>query len=395
VRAAGPRDAAGRPRPPIRSVVLLVTVATGIVSLVFPLYARSIGASYGDLGLLGGVYAAANGLSILPAGRLGDRRGHTVNVIAGGLALAAATAIYALAPGIPWLVVGKAVEGIGMATLWPSLEAVAATVALARPEEGYLGSVFGVFAVANALGGMGGGWLTAAIGARRTLAVALAIFVAGVVTLGARTGTLPRKSLSGHVSPSKARPLWAVYASGYVQVIAVATLLIFFPVFAHGTILSVTAVGMVWGLYWGTRALGALWAPRSLGRLGMARYLCLAFGCTSLGLFVLATGAAWALAGGIVLAGIGVSAVNPAGLAAISAWVQPSRRGFAVSAFELSSMLGFLTASGAGWAVGSFDRRAPFLLAAALTAGWTLVLLAWAQRARMDVPAARGHPVSL
>jgi MFS family permease len=386
----------GLPRPPIRSVVLLVTVATGIVSLVFPLYVHNIGVSYGDLGLLGGVYAAAYGLSVLPAGRLGDMRGHTVNVIVGGLALAAATATYTLAPGLPWLVVGKAVEGIGMATLWPSLEALAATVALAWcPAEGYLGSVFGVFAVANALGGMGGGWLTAAIGARRTLAVALAIFVVGVVTLGARTGTLPRKSLSGHVSSSKARPLWAVYASGYVQVIAVATLLIFFPVFAHGTILNVTAVGMVWGLYWGTRALGALWAPRSLGRLGMASYLCLAFGCTSLGLCVLVTGTAWALAGGIVLAGIGVSAVNPAGLAAISAWVTPSRRGFAVSAFELSSMLGFLTASGAGWAVGSFDRRAPFLLAAALTAGWTLVLLVWALRAKMGGPAACGHPVSL
>lgn len=391
---AGPRDAASPPRPPIRSVVLLVTVATGIVSLVFPLYARSLGASYGDLGLLGGVYAAAYGLSVLPAGRLGDRQGHTANVIAGGLALAAATAIYALAPGAPWLAVGKAVEGIGMATLWPSLEAVAATVALARPEEGYLGSVFGVFAVANALGGMGGGWLIAAIGARRTLAVALAIVVGGVATLGARTGTLPRRSLSGRASSPTARPLWAVYASGYMQVIAVATLSIFFPVFAHGTILSVTAVGMVWGLYWGTRALGALWAPQGLGRLGIARCLCLAFGCTSLGLFILSTGAAWALAGGIVLAGIGVSAVNPAGLAAISAWVQPSRRGFAVSAFELSSMLGFLTASGAGWAAGSLDRRAPFLLAAVLTAGWAVVLLAWAQRARMDAPAARGHPAS-
>lgn len=390
---AGPSQSADPPRPPVHSLVLLVTAGTGIVSLVFPFYARSLGVSYGELGLLGGVYAAAYGLSVLPAGRLGDRLGHTANLIAGGLALVTATSIYALAPAIAWLGVGKAIEGIGMAALWPSLEAVAATVALGRSEQGYLGSMFGVFALANALGGTVGGWLIAAIGARRALVVALGILVFGMLILGAKTWTIPRQSSTGQLAPSEKRPLWAVHVSGYMQVIAVATLLIFFPVFAHGTIRSITAVGSVWGLYWGTRALGALYAPRGLRQLGVMRYLCLAFGCTSLGLFILSSGAAWALVGGITLAGIGVSAVNPASLAAISSWVQLPHRGFAVSVFELSSMLGFLTASGAGWAAGSLDLRAPFFLAAVLTGTWMLALLSWTRWAATNESVAREFSV--
>lgn len=298
----------------------------------------------------------------------------------------AATSIYALAPAIVWLGVGKAIEGIGMAALWPSLEAVAATVALGRSEQGYLGSMFGVFALANALGGTVGGWLITAIGARRALVVALGVLVSRVLTLGAKTWTIPRPSSTGQLAPSEKRPLWAVHVSGYMQVIAVATLLIFFPVFAHATIRSVTAVGSVWGLYWGTRAFGALYAPRGLRQLGVMRYLCLAFGCTSLGLFILSSGAAWALVGGI-------TSVNPAGLAAISSWVQLPHRGLAVTVFELSSMLGFLTASGAGWAAGSLDLRAPFFLAAVLTGAWMLALLSRTRWAAPNESVAREFSV--
>ena len=83
--------------------IFIADVVTGVQTPVFPLYATSLGASLGLLGVITAVLGLTRLLSALPVGILSDRLDRKT-VLVGGMVLFALSFIcYAIAPSAAWL----------------------------------------------------------------------------------------------------------------------------------------------------------------------------------------------------------------------------------------------------------------------------------------------------
>ncbi|GHJ54195.1 MFS transporter [Nonomuraea sp. TT08I-71] len=127
-------------RPPPRRVTLLVTglaffmvlLDTTIVTVALPSVQRDLGAGLGALGWAVTGYTLPFAAVLLPAGTLSDRYGRRRVFLAGLAFFTLGSAVCALAHGLPLLVAGRALQGVGGAALSP---ASLALVAAAYPDE--------------------------------------------------------------------------------------------------------------------------------------------------------------------------------------------------------------------------------------------------------------------
>jgi MFS family permease len=112
-RARGTLGTVGAPLAVLASIAFIAQIGIAVMLPLLPLYAVQLGASPFVLGLLTSAFAVTNGLSQLSAGLFLDRWGSR-RFISGGLGLyAAANALIATATNALFLVVWRAVSGIG------------------------------------------------------------------------------------------------------------------------------------------------------------------------------------------------------------------------------------------------------------------------------------------
>ncbi len=111
--------AAAAGRGPLRFAGLAYAITVLIIgsNLPTPLYAvyqRIFGISDLDITLLVAVYAAAVTVSLLLCGPLADAVGYRPVIAAGLVTAAAGSAVLAAAPGLGWLIAGRAVQGLAV-----------------------------------------------------------------------------------------------------------------------------------------------------------------------------------------------------------------------------------------------------------------------------------------
>ncbi|MEV7416216.1 MFS transporter [Streptomyces sp. NPDC089919] len=194
-----------------RRIALLVSVAGAVVValdgtvllMAQPGMQRDLGASLPQVQWTSTGYLVAVAALLVIAGRLGDRYGHPRLLIAGVLGFGAASAGIALAPGVTWVIVLRAVQGGFAALLQP------ATLALLRqayPADRLSTAVAvrtGAIAVAAGAGPLLGGVLVAHLGWRAVfwvnvpLALALAALTLAVRTPPPRRADAPQLDLTG------------------------------------------------------------------------------------------------------------------------------------------------------------------------------------------------------
>ena len=75
-------------------VALVFNLGGGVIAPALPLYARSLGADYRDLGLIGAAHGIAYAGLTIPLGRASDRFGRRTLLLLSALAMAAATVCY-------------------------------------------------------------------------------------------------------------------------------------------------------------------------------------------------------------------------------------------------------------------------------------------------------------
>jgi EmrB/QacA subfamily drug resistance transporter len=165
-----------------RWTLLVVCLATGVLLLnvaapnvALPEIGRDLDADLSMLQWVVSGYSLALAATLLTGGTLADLLGRRRVFLAGLAGFAAASAVCALAPSAPALVVGRAAQGLAAAVLLSSSLALLAQDFAGPDRVRALGLWAATIAVAFAVGPLEGGVLTEALGWRAIFAVDVAV----------------------------------------------------------------------------------------------------------------------------------------------------------------------------------------------------------------------------
>jgi len=111
-------------------------------------------------------YILASTIMMPVYGKLGDLIGRKGLFIGAISIFMIGSIVGGLAPDMTWLIIGRAVQGIGGGGLMILSQAIIADVVPARDRGRYMGAIGGVFALASVAGPLLGGWFTESIGWR-------------------------------------------------------------------------------------------------------------------------------------------------------------------------------------------------------------------------------------
>lgn len=128
--------------------MLLASLGTSIANIALPTLAEAFSAPFGQVQVVVVAYLAALTVSVVIAGRLGDRYGLKPMLVAGLVVVAAASLLCAVAPDLWLLICARALQGSGAAFL------VTLAMALMRQtaDDARIGQAMGLLGTVSALG---------------------------------------------------------------------------------------------------------------------------------------------------------------------------------------------------------------------------------------------------
>ncbi|WGL51402.1 MFS transporter [Nocardioides sp. BP30] len=133
-----------------------------VVGVALPTIGRDLGASFAGLQWTVSAYTLTLASLILWGGALGDRFGRRRAFLSGVVAFTAASALCAAAPNITFLILARAVQGMGGALLTPASLALIESSFVPEDRARAIGTWAGFSGVATALAPFVGGWILAA-----------------------------------------------------------------------------------------------------------------------------------------------------------------------------------------------------------------------------------------
>ena len=149
-----------------RGVLLATVLGSGIafmdgtvINVALPTLERELHASLAGLQWTVDAYLLLLGALVLSGGTLGDRLGRRRVFVAGMSWFGVASALCAAAPSIGFLVVARALQGIGAALLVPGSLALLRASIDKRDQGRAIGAWSGLSGVTTAIGPLVGGWL--------------------------------------------------------------------------------------------------------------------------------------------------------------------------------------------------------------------------------------------
>ena len=372
---------------PIGLITLVFNLGGGLVAPALPLYARSLGADYRALGLIGAAHGLAFAALTIPLGLASDRYGRRAILALSALGIGSAAGLYLAAGHVAGLAAGKLLEAAAWAAFWPSLEAWVAERFGARAGAA-MGVAYGAYAAAFVVGSSAGGFVIEAFGLRAPFFLYLGTAALSLVLVLALAGGRMAGAESGHhgtaVTPRivTTHPDWArtqrglAYATGFVYVYGLGTVLAFLPAYGADRGLSARGVGLLLAGYWVARLVGSLGAGRVSDMLGQRLVLVPAMLATVVGAgLVVAPFGPTALFVGAVALGLAAGASAPTCVGLIADHVSAADRGIAMGLFEAACGVSIL-ASGllGGYAAEALGGEAPYVLVGVLALGWAAVL---------------------
>jgi EmrB/QacA subfamily drug resistance transporter len=195
---AGPCDGgiAGSQKPrscPSRTLTLAASILASslsfvdgsVVNVALPAMGANLHAPASGLQWIVNAYLLPLSALLLLGGAAGDRFGRRRLFLAGIALFALASALCALAPSLPLLLAGRALQGIASAMLMPNSLALLGAAFSGEARGKAIGTWAAAGAVAGAIGPLLGGWLVDAVGWRAIFLVNLPL-AAGALWLGRR-----------------------------------------------------------------------------------------------------------------------------------------------------------------------------------------------------------------
>ena len=361
-------------------VLLLAALGTSIANIALPTLSTAFAAPFAAVQAVVVAYLATLTLSVMIAGRLGDRYGLKPMLVAGLALFAAAAVLASLAPTLLILVGARALQGVGAAFLMTLAMALMRQTAGETRIGRAMGLLGTVSALGTALGPSLGGFLIPLAGWRGIFLVQIPL---SLLALLLAATVLPRQG-AGASAPASIRP--AAIAQDmmpnlFVNLLVAAvmmTTLVVGPFYLGGGLgLDAGAVGLTMTVGPAISILSGVPSGRLVDRLGSRPVLLLGLTLLTAGALLLAIApnpigvAGYVLAIGILTPGYQLfqAANNTAALAD----VPPDRRGMVAGALTLSRNLGLIagaslmgTVFAAGIGTGSPIEASPAAIAAGM-----------------------------
>jgi EmrB/QacA subfamily drug resistance transporter len=226
--------------------LFMVMLDNTVVNVALPSIQRDLHASISGLEWTVNAYTLTFGMLIVTGGRLGDLYGRRRMFLFGVVVFALSSAGIGVSPSDTWLVVDRAVQGIGAAFMMPATLSIISNAFPAHERGKAIGTWAGVSAIALALGPVLGGalvehvsWraifylnLPVAVGAlaitlyatkeSRDETVEPSVDVAGVVLLSAGLGSLVLALVEGNAWGWGSGRILVLFAAAVVALVAFA-----------------------------------------------------------------------------------------------------------------------------------------------------------------------------
>ena len=344
----------------------------GIATLILPLYASSLGASWTEIGLMGTSWGLTTALLATVGGRVSDKFGRRSLLIASATLSAAAAFCYLLSSTILQVILLRVLEGAAWAFFWPTVEALATE--LVEPK--FAGRAMGLatisYAIAFGSSSLIGGAIAGTLGFKSTFGLYLAFSILSmIVVISLRVTPRRRNGLGVNVEDTSgtsvaSQPVVLAYILGITYTIGLGILLTFFSVFAKGFGITLLTVGGLFMLFWMARIIGSYmggWFSDKHGR-GITA-LCAMLGSTGGFAVIAVSNGVWSLAAGAAIAGFSIGATFPVGVALISDHINENRRGLAMGIFETGCGFGVMLGAAIGGLLADmYSSRSPYIMAA-------------------------------
>jgi EmrB/QacA subfamily drug resistance transporter len=130
-----------------------------VVNVALPVMQRDLGASVGGVQWIVEAYSLLLASLVLVGGALGDRLGRRRVFSAGVVLFALASAGCGVAPALAWLIVARAIQGIGAALLIPGSLALISAAYPEKTRGAAIGTWSAFSAITAAAGPVAGGWV--------------------------------------------------------------------------------------------------------------------------------------------------------------------------------------------------------------------------------------------
>ncbi len=365
--------------------MLLASLGTSIANIALPTLAEAFSAPFAQVQAVVVAYLATLTISVVIAGRLGDRHGLKPMLIAGLALFAVASLLCGVAPNL-WLLIGaRAVQGTGAAFLMTISMALMRQTASAARVGRAMGLLGTVSALGTALGPSLGGLLIPATGWRGIFWVQLPL---AAIALVLALAVLPASAAKGKVAPAS---LWSVLNRSLgsnllvnllVAAVMMTTLVVGPFYLSFGLGLEATQVGFVMAIGPVISIFSGVPSGRLVDAWGSGRVIAIALALLAAGAFCLAFLPNMVGVAGYVLSIVvltpGYQLFQAANNTAVLADVAKDRRGTVSGLLGLSRNIGLISgasAMGAVFAYGvgtdDFVHAAP----AAIAAGMRLTFL--------------------
>jgi len=152
-----------------------------VVNIGLPSVGATFKASPGDLQWVINAYLLPLSALLLLGGAAGDRFGRVRLLIIGTAIFGGASIACALAPSLPWLLVGRSLQGVGAALLMPNSLAILGAAFSGEARGRAIGIWASMGAVMGALGPVLGGWLIDTVGWRSIFLINLPLVTGAIV----------------------------------------------------------------------------------------------------------------------------------------------------------------------------------------------------------------------
>ncbi|MGA9583420.1 MAG: MFS transporter, partial [Allosphingosinicella sp.] len=163
----------------------LAFVDGSVVNVALPAIGADLGAEASGLQWIVNAYLLPLSALLLLGGAAGDKFGRRRLFLLGIALFALASALCALAPNLPLLLAGRALQGVASAMLMPNSLALLGAAFGGEARGRAIGTWAAAGAIAGALGPLLGGWLVESVGWRSIFLINLPV-AAGALWLGWR-----------------------------------------------------------------------------------------------------------------------------------------------------------------------------------------------------------------